>query len=566
VALPLLKPHLLTIKNRFLQESRRSLFNRELAVVVLSALAAVGIFVGTNTFIGKIRDHPQFDPLILARLMSICLFAFFLLLLFSNCIAALGYLFSAKDLPLLLRAPVKPFALYTSRLIQVVLTSSWMFLLFSIPALFGLHQAMDLSWSFVPVSLGLLFPFVIIPASLGMIFVLIFVNLISPHRMRDLLVIAALLIAGLLLYLNHGSSPQLSSDQEKLNELIHFLYSTDDPQPVWSPARWLSEILASYFGVVSNSTGRLIALLVGTSIACFTVGFILFRCLFFRGWSRASNSRRTMRIHHSGIGASIGRFFLPNASQFRALCAKEVKTFFRDTLQSLQLLMLLMLTFIYLYNFRALRVASKFSDEGLAWWQVVLSIANIAFGACVVSAIATRFVFPSISLEGRAYAIMRSTPLTIAQLLRYKVYTWFIPISILSLILLVSGTMAIQATFGTVLASAVVAIAISIGITGLAVGVGAVFARFDWDSPSQVTASFGSLVYMLLALGCIVLTIIPTGFLFILTSVPGFVQQMNTRDYYLGMACCVFLCYAINLAAARRALSAGRQHLEDLEA
>lgn len=561
----LLKPHFLTFKNRLREESKRKLMNRELAVILISAIAMLGIYVGSSSFIAKIHAHPEFDPSILTRLMSICFVAFFLLLLFSNCIAALGYLFSAKDLPLLLSAPVRPIALYTSRLIQIVLTSSWMFLLFSLPALLGLYEAMELPWTFIPFSFALLIPFVAIPAILGTIFILIFVTLVAPHRIRDLLVVAALLIAALILYLNHGTSPSISTDQEKLNELVQFLYVSEDPQPMWSPARWVSEILSSYLAPSSYSIHRLIALLCGTAIGLYVIGYFMFRGLFFRGWSRASNSRRNMRIHHSGLGRLLGFILFPGSPQLRALCAKEVKTFFRDTVQSLQLLMLLMLTFIYLYNFRALRVASNFTDEGLAWWQVVLSIANIAFGACVVSAIATRFVFPSISLEGRAYQIVRCTPLSIAQLLRYKLFAWLIPISILSTILLVSGTMAIQATFETVLASAAIAFAISIGITGLAIGVGAVFSRFDWESPSQVTASFGSLVFMLLALACIMLTIIPTGFLFILTSVPGFVQQMSTRDYYIGTCCCLFLAYAINLAAARRALAAGRQRLEDLE-
>ena len=57
----------------------------------------------------------------------------------------------------------------------------------------------------------------------------------------------------------------------------------------------------------------------------------------------------------------------------------------------------------------------------------------------------TRFVYPSISLEGTTYQILRSVPITLEEFLRYKFLTWFIPICILSLILFISGGMAIQA-------------------------------------------------------------------------------------------------------------------------
>ncbi|MCB0322958.1 MAG: hypothetical protein KDD69_05270 [Bdellovibrionales bacterium] len=561
----LLKPHLLSAKNRLIQECRTRWLNRDVIVILVSILVMVGIYLGTSNFLRVVRDHPAYDPLLPARLLGICFLAFFLLLLFSNTIAALGYLFSAQDLPLLLTLPIRRSKLYFSRLVEILLTSSWMFLLFSLPALFAFSSALELPWEFLPLSLLLFVPFLLIPAALGSILVILFVNIISPHRIRDLLVLVAFALVITILYLNHGSQAYLSTEQEKLDHLVQFLYIMEDPQPVWSPAKWLTDILAGYLIEATPPAWLSATLLVSTAIGLCSLGYLLFDTFFQRGWSIASNSERRLRVYRTGMSDTIGRILIPFNPQLRAICYKEARTFIRDTVQSLQLLMLLMLTFIYLYNFRALRIASQFDSEGLAWWQVILSIANVAFGACVVSAIATRFVFPSLSLEGRAYILVRCSPLSIEQLLQNKFRTWLLPIGLLAIILLVSGTWAIQATLQTVVATALIAIAVSIGIVGLAVGVGAVYARFDWESPTQVTASFGSLVYMLLALGSVITTIVPVGFMFVLTSVPGFIEQMSTRDYRLAITCSLLLVFFINYAVAKRALAAGAQRLRDME-
>lgn len=561
----LLRPHLLAAKNRILHETRGQLFGRDALVAIISIFMIAAIYFGTYSFLIKIRSHPQYLPLLPARLMSISLFAFFVLLLFSNTISALGYLFCAKDLPLLLTLPVSHVRLYFARLCEIIATSSWMFILFGAPAVVGFYKALDLPWTFMLTSIALLIPFVLIPAALSTILVTLFVNIIPPYRIRDLLVIAAFLLVCLILYLNHGNTAHISTEHTKLDDMIGFLHTVKDPHPLWFPSRWVTEIVNSFIVEGAGSVAAPALLLISSTAVLTILGFLIFDNLFLRGWSLSAHASRNLRVRGFHLIAILGRAIIPFNSQLRALCYKEAKMFLRDTTQSLQLLMLLMLTFVYLYNFRALRSGSDSYQETIAWWQVVLSLANMVFGACVVAAISTRFVFPSISLEGRAFLIVRAAPLTIEQLLRNKFYTWLGPTCGLSVLLLVSGSWAIYGSFETVVATAIVSVALGIGISGLGVGIGAVYAKFDWDSPSQVTASFGSLVYMLLAMGLVMITMIPSLLMFVLTCVPNFVAQMSRNDYLLVLCCSYFLIFFINYMAARQALSAGAHRLRDLE-
>jgi ABC-2 type transport system permease protein len=560
----LLKPHLLGIKNRLCAEATRRFLGRDTIAAAILLVMVVSIYLASYVFLAKIRTHPDYDPLLIVRMLNISFLAFFMLLLFSNSIAALGYLFSAKDLPLLLSVPVSPVRIYFTRLIQVMLTSSWMFFFLIIPALAGAYRALSLPWLFIPVALCVLVLFVIIPAAAGAIIMTVFVNIVPPHRIRDLLVIGALMVVAAVMFVHYSERASVTPNQAKVDELVRYLHVVQEPQPLWLPSTWAGSALAGF--IVNEPAGPLpLVLLLSSACGLTALGYVLFDLLFQRGWSISTQGSPTLSVHSSNWAEALGRVLIPFNSQFRALLYKEARMFIRDTTQSLQLVLLLMLTFVYLYNFRALRGGLNVSSELLAAWQVVLSLANTSFGACVVAAIATRFVFPSVSLEGRAYLIVRASPLTVEQLLRHKFWIWFWPMCFLSILLFVSGTWAIYASVSTVIASAVLAVALTVGIVGLGIGIGAAYAKFDWESPSQVTASLGSLVYMLLSLGLIIISIIPAVPIFVLTCVPNFTASMSDKDYLIMLLCSFFLVFYVNYVAARFALSAGVQRLKELE-
>ena len=561
----LLRPKLLTFKNRLLHERHGSIFNRELLVVLVAVGIAVAIYYGSTSFLAKLAEHPDYDPLIPTRLLGVSFLAFFTLLIFSNAVAAIGTLYGSKELPLLLTAPVSSLQLYVSRFIEILFSSSWMFLLFCIPSLLAFSSALHLPREYLLTCALVIPPFLIIPTGLAIICVTIFVNVIPPYRLRDLLVVVAFLLVCGGFAVNQNNPAPLSTEHEQLQQLIAFLQAPAALEPKWLPSHWATEAIVAHIRMEPGKTLAPLALLYGFAIIVLLAGYFIFHALFLRGWNVSLQTKKTLKVYRSGFTERLGRIVIPFNPPFRAMIYKEARMFIRDTTQSVQLVMLLMLTFIYLYNFRSLRLGSRFDEAHLHWWQVVLSVSNIAFGVCVISAIATRFVFPSVSLEGRAYILLRDAPLSLTQLLRYKFLTWFFPVVLLSEVLLISGALAIQVPMPAVLVTAFVSVAVSIGIVGLGIGTGAVYAKFDWDSPANVTASFGSLVYMVFSLGLIIICLIPTLLLYVLTCVPGFLEHMGAGDYYMTIACCMILLVIINTAVARKALSAGNQRLSERE-
>ncbi len=565
MAFTLLKPYFYTYKNELIGKRHRPWLNRELGVLVSSIAMMLLLYFSVDLFLSRLREHPNYEPLMLVNLLRGGGFAFFLLLLFSNIIVALGSIYSSQDMPLLLCVPVTHASIFFAKLFEIAATSSWMFLLFGVPTSFALYSGMDLPWHFLPLIALVSIPFLIIPAALGILVVSVVVNVVPPYRMRDLLVIAAFFAACALLYFGQDTNAVLPTEEKRLDDLIRFLSTFDDPQPVWLPSKWLGDIVTSYIYDAGAPIAKLCILLVATAAGCCGCAYLVFEKYLLRGLSVAAQTGRHGKVYGSDFNALLARIVVPFNPQLRAICFKEARMFIRDTTQSLQLVLLLLLTFMYLYNFRALQVQSQNSTLQAEWWQVLLSIANTAFGACVVSAIATRFVFPCLSLEGRAFSLLRTTPLTLEQIVRFKFFTWLIPITLLSELLLISGAMAIEANAMELLATVIVSFATSIGIVGLGVGTGAVFAKFDWDSPSQVTASFGSLIFMFLSMTVIGVSMIPASFLYILAGVPGLFDRMSRHGFYLSILSSIVLVVSANIFAARRALKAGVHALRDIE-
>ena len=85
------------------------------------------------------RGVPDLGPFLAGKLLGMILIGFFSILLLSNVITALSSFFLARDLDLLVGAPVDWLKLYGAKLLETAVNSSWMVVLLAVPmfAAFG---------------------------------------------------------------------------------------------------------------------------------------------------------------------------------------------------------------------------------------------------------------------------------------------------------------------------------------------------------------------------------------------------------------------------------------------
>ena len=561
----LLRPYLLAYKNRIVHGPKRFGISRELLFLVVGSIILYGIYKANLGFFQAAIQSSGVHPLLMGNLLKFMLLGFFLILVLSSTIVALSALYMSQELSVLLYSPVTEFQLFVSKAIEIAITASWIFVLFFIPMAFAYGSALHLDYRFYVIAIYSMAILILIPAIIGMVIVTLLVNILPPNRMRDCLVLFSFFVSCGILAMGNDSDLPVPAKEIQFQRLMSRLSTYSDPQPWWFPSRWAGEIFVSCGREQYASTLPYLAALTFLGVAVASLGYYIFDRFFRRGFAVASRERRQPRIYGSRAFSWFGDVIFGRCPELRAVLTKEAKMFFRDTTQALQLLLLLLLTFMYLYNFKSLRTVSSMTQGAGLWWELILTVANVMFGTCIIAALATRFVFPSVSLEGRAYTVLRTTPMSTAQLLRYKFYTWLIPVTFLSLVLFVSGTLAIQSPWQAVVVTVIVACSVSVGIVGLGIGLGAIYAKFDWDSSSQVIASFGSLVYMMFSFLIICFCFLPTLFVFVLTTVPEFVQRMHSLDYWFLLIGSLLLILLTNFAAARRALNAGSEALLALE-
>ena len=238
--------------------------------------------------------------------------------------------------------------------------------------------------------------------------------------------------------------------------------------------------------------------------------------------------------------------------------------FARDMSHALQLLLLLGLCMIYLYNFRFLNAVQNLPEGARLWWQALLIIANLGMGSFVISAVCTRFVFPSLSLEGKDFWIIKTSPLPTSELLRAKFWCWLLPIATISSTIFVSGALAIDAEPHIVALSGLASWVLCYGIVGIGIGLGALFANFNWEHSSQLAASFGSLIYMLSSMVMIMICLLPIGIIIFLRTFRVLGLEFSSFEWYLAISCCAFLIVYINYRSTSWALHMGEQALENM--
>ena len=134
---------------------------------------------------------------------------------------------------------------------------------------------------------------------------------------------------------------------------------------------------------------------------------LIHRRLFYLGYSKAQEGaeRKVRRPLRGPVGRLLGS--LP--PQKREFLLKDLRLFFRDNTQWSQLILLAVLLMVYLFNIKSLPLHS---GERMPFRLVtIISFLNLGLAGFVLAAVAARFIFPGISLEGRQMWLLRSSPL-----------------------------------------------------------------------------------------------------------------------------------------------------------
>lgn len=510
----LLSPRMRSIFNDLRVKSRPQRM-RAAGLISLGVAFWIGIFFATWRVLTHVQTEiPDFWQLIHFKLFSMVFLTFFSILLFSNVVTSLSTYFLSDDLDLVLAVPVRIESVYLAKFLETLVLSSWMVFIFGLPVILGFGVVWGASWRYYAWASALEAPFLFIPAGLGIMLTMTLVKIFPARRARDLLLLLSLMMLGGMFVLFRLMRPEQfvnAADRFTLWEGLLSFEAND-----FVPSEWFTRIL------METLHGRpvppiMVALLVLTGISLVVIGGWLAESIYRECWSKAQEGRRA-RISRSGpFSITIDALALPFPRSMRSMVVKDIKTFFRDTTQWSQLFLLAAIMVVYVFNFRFLPLTRLPVNQ----FKLVnyVSFVNLALAAFVVSAVAVRFVFPAVSLEGHAYWLIRTSPLRPGPYLWSKFLTSAAPLLFLSEALLVVTNHLIKVSPFMMWLSSASIFVMTFGIAGMGVGMGALYPRFHVENAAQISVSYGGVMYMVLAMSfiavAVVLLVTPTSAIFI---------------------------------------------------
>jgi ABC-2 type transport system permease protein len=559
--LTLLKPRIWAFRHRLQGRLEGRAWVRIL-LALISFLFWAGIFAVVYRVLVYFQGVEGFGDILARKLLSMVLLTFFTVLIFSSILTALSTLYLSKDLPLIHAAPISADKVFLARWIESTFDSSWMLFLFGLPVFLAYALVYNAGPGFYLVLAGSLFPFCLLASAIGTLIVLLLVVALPANRMRDIFVFLSMVLVILLYFMFRFMRPERLVDPTALATLTGYLRSLEAPASPFLPTTWMLETL---WPILTGRRGmaRLYwGLSVTGALSMIFVEIKLSRLFYFRGVSKAQVARRGPERRKQAIGIHSKRTWVGSGT-VGALLVKDIRTFFRDNTQWSQLFLLVALIIVYLYNFKVLPIQK--APIPTFYLQNILSFLNMGLAGFVLAAMAVRFVFPAVSVEGEAFWLIRSAPVPLSTFLWVKFWTYLVPLLVLSEILIVLTNKLLSVTPFMMGLSTITVFFMVFGITAMGVGLGAAYPNFRLENLAQAATGFGGMLFMFLCVGFV-------GSVIILEAGPVYTIFMARLRgeaiplvHWIWIAVSFILVAAINLLAVFWPMRFGLQSLSRLE-
>jgi ABC-2 type transport system permease protein len=468
---------------------------RWVLLLALFALAFYGIFTLSRLTTEGLRDAdtaalldalrrqgaeglPADINALLRRVPSLLLSGMMTLLLFTSFASLLSALYLAGDMELLLAAPLPMRAVFVVKFVEALLPQTLLLLSLGLPLLLGFGAGMGYGPAFYAAAPLAMLAAPLLPAGFAALLVMAVVRVLPARRARD--IVAALGgLLGMSFYVANQLLPELIAGGGGVWALEGLLLAD---LPLLPPA-WAGRALVLAGEGAWAGALLLGGLFAGASLLTFALCLLAAERLYYAGWANVAASGTGARTRGRASGAErappgLARMlgWLPHPA--RAILVKDLRIFPRDLRQLQQLIFPLALAGIWI--FRLLTGRPEFDRLALG----LLTSVGLAFFVCV--SISNVLAGTGISAEGRAFWLIRIAPVPSTQVLAAKFILAYAPFVLLGLPLLLVLLALQRSGPASVLQGAGLLLLLGLGVTGIALGLGAAFPKLDWDSPQRM--------------------------------------------------------------------------------
>ncbi len=264
-------------------------------------------------------------------------------------------------------------------------------------------------------------PFCVIPVAAGTGTTLLLVNVFPARRARDILMLMGLVFAGSIVLLLRFIQPERLLRVESLPDVTGFFATLQSPVTPLLPSFWAGETLfASLAGRPRFAAcGRVMddRVCVHGDAERGQRAVVFCRVQQVTGSTEGAIQSVAHSRHAGGAPADVSSAQKP-AHQGSESVSSRCHAWS-------QLLLLLALVVMYLYNFQVLDLDRIPYMAGFV--KNFYAFLNLGLAGFVMATVAVRFVFPAVSSEGAAFWIIRTAPITCRDFLWSKFWSGVVP-------------------------------------------------------------------------------------------------------------------------------------------
>jgi len=447
----------------------------------LGNVVGLGLWVSYVSF-EFIENYPV-GAVLNSKLIGLLFFSLFILVILSTVIVTYTTVFLARETVFFFQHPIPPRTTFLLKVGESVTFSSWatLFLCFPVLVSFGLLRDADLAYYFEAAAVLILF--LLFAGLTGTSIAILIAPLIRRLHVRQVMALGLCAVA-LLSWVFLRSFRFWDMDGDN-NLLILDRFASQLPflQSPYFPGTWATT------SVLSAAVGN-------HPEVFFQGGLLLANTLLFLPvlhWYAGRHYGKQWILCRNRPPDPVGRDDKPRATKpwlsrgpVTALVGKDTLVFLRDPAQLSQSVLFVLLMAIY--SLSLLRMPEYFTQRT---FRYVIFFANLGAVCALLSSFTSRFLFPLISLEGRAFWIVGLAPVPRAYLLYQKAVFGLGITLTLGLTIVVISNLALGYPVLLLASAAYTVVLAAICLTTLAIGLGAAYPNFREDNPARIAVGLG---------------------------------------------------------------------------
>jgi ABC-2 type transport system permease protein len=416
----------------------------------------------------------------------------FIGILFTSFGVLLQALYLAGDMDFLLSAPIPIRSVFVAKLLQAILPNFGLICLFALPVLFGLGASAGYTILYYPLVLLLLSALALAAAGISSLLVMGVVRIFPARRVAELLGFIGGVVS--LICSQSGQLANFSDfSLQQAQQAMGLIARVNSP---YSPLTWVGRGLI-WIGEARWLQGLGITTL--TLLACgliFAGALVTSEKLYYSGWASLHT------VHHKKKPARKPRpapFTQPAAQFLRTrtssvvlqIIQKDMLMLRRDIRNMSQLVTPLILGVVYFIALlRGGNDLSGAASGAPAWTLEVFKslrlYSSVGLALFVGWMLLSRLAGMGFSQEGKRYWMLKTAPISRAQLIGAKFLVAFVPVVALCWAFLLLTCLIQRPSVGVLLYSLpVIALTIA-GNAGINLTFGIVGANMNWEDPRQM--------------------------------------------------------------------------------